>query len=75
MDVPTIQITFVSAAHCLSSLGSVPTQEGILPTGGRLSSVVRSLLSLFLLRTLQGGEGTKAMNLVQCNATSPYCTV
>lgn len=40
MAVPTAQVTSVSAAQSQSSLDSVPMQEGSLPTGGHLSSVV-----------------------------------
>lgn len=38
---PTQQATSAAAAHWQSSLGSVPTPEGSLPTGGRLGSVVK----------------------------------
>lgn len=66
MAVPTIQMTFVSAAHSLSSLDSVPMQEGSLPTGGLLSSVVKFcffflFLFLFVFYILSGRESTKTL--------------
>lgn len=53
--VPTVQVTPVSAAQSPSSLDSVPMQEGSLPTGGHLSSVVTFcvlLSTLYFIRDI-----------------------
>lgn len=64
--VPTVQVTSVSAAPSPSSLDSVPMQEGSLPTGGHLSSVVTFcvlLSTLYLIRDI-----TEALKSAQWKA-------